>query len=230
METVTKERRPPYVPYQTFAGFLTDHKDGLPNRLDSKILEKVGGSLRAQLLGALKFLTLIDDVKNVSPELHRLVQLEGNDRKKLLAETIRKSYSFIFNDEFDLAKTSESQFRHQFELSGATNDVLRKSITFFLLACQDADIPYSPFITGPSRRAAAKTSRSGRKGRSMSKKIPAADGNGQHEDQEDEQPNPQAVMDELLDLFTKINPWPKAQREIVLRHNEKLIALIRARS
>jgi hypothetical protein len=231
-ESSVVDRRPPYVPFATFQNFLNDHKQGLPTRLDGKLLEHVGGSLRTQLFAALKFLDLIEDDKTVKDKLQKLVRADVPERKKLLAEVIRDSYSFLFNDNgFDLAHASDTDFRKQFEKIGVSGVVQRKAVTFFLLASDEAGIPLSRYIQRPTGRTASKGKSKRQVRRAAGKKAtPERDSSALTQDNiTGSPPDVNAATKALMDYFTSVNTWKKDQREQVFEVAEKLIALMRSR-
>lgn len=153
----SEQRRPPYAPYATFKNFLLDHKQGgAPARVDNSILKHMGGTLRQQLIGTLKYLNLIDEQGIAQDPLKRLVKSEGADREDLLREILTEAYSWAFagDGSYDFGtNATDSQLREKFEEAGATGDTVRKGIAFLLNACLDAKMEFSPHIHPPKKRS-----------------------------------------------------------------------------
>ena len=143
----SNNRKPPYTSYQTLktmAQQMNEH--GLPSRIDRSVLTNFSGAVGTQLLTALKFLNLTDNDGHPTDALNELVTSYGTEEwSKNLSDIVRKAYEPIF--ELDLQTASPNQFTDKFRAAyPSTEDVSRKSITFFLNAAQDSEITISPYI------------------------------------------------------------------------------------
>jgi hypothetical protein len=97
------------------------------------------------LKGALSFLGLMSEDNTPTDRLFRLVRSEGTSLKEVLAEITVKSYDKMFAS-VDLARATYPQAREYFNSFGASVDIGRKCLKFFIgLAC-DADTPLSPHL------------------------------------------------------------------------------------
>lgn len=150
---------PPAISYYTFKNFLLDYKGRRPpSRIDGTVLKHMGGTVRGQLIQALKYFDLLNSQGQTQESLVRLVTLEGEERAKELRQLIETHYPFIFGvDGFDLTIAPDSEFKERFEAKGLTGDSLRKVRAFFLNACADAGIPVSQYITQPKKRPPVKS-------------------------------------------------------------------------
>lgn len=156
------------APYTSFPSLKTLVKNlkehGLPSRVDRSVLgNSFSNAVGSQLLTALKFLSLTGTDNEPTGDLENLVKTFGTDEwKDVLEKVLRKSYAPLFT--LDLNSASPAQFNEKFR--GAylgTEDVQRKSMTFFLSAAQDAGIKVSQYImknkkprSGPAKKRAAK--------------------------------------------------------------------------
>lgn len=145
--STTKSLLPPYIAYQslkTMAGQFKEH--AVPDRIDRSVLTNFSGAVGGQIITSLRFLGLIDADGHPTPKLRDLVDKHGTDAwSPALGAVLREAFSPIF--ELNLATCSPSQFISKFkdEYDGA-DEVIRKSLTFFLNAARDADIALSPFL------------------------------------------------------------------------------------
>jgi hypothetical protein len=140
--------KPPYVAYKTFSNFIGSLREsGLPNRIDRSVLPGQSGSTQSFLLSTLRFLGLINEEGIPSSPLADLVSHPANE-KATLDKVIKESYKFIFTDGFNLQAATESQLRERFEERGLSGETIRKSVSFFLIACEHAGIPLSVHVRG----------------------------------------------------------------------------------
>ncbi len=139
---------PPYTAFasvKTLVKNLQEH--GLPSRVDRSVL---GGSFSnavgSQILTAIKFLRLIDGANHPNDRFKTLTQAYGTDNwGTVLGSILRDAYTPLFS--LNLETASPSQFNELFgKTYPGTDDVKRKSITFFLNAARDAGIKISPYI------------------------------------------------------------------------------------
>lgn len=153
IDDVGKTILPPYISYQSFKNLLTHLEASVPPRLDRSVWGKhYSGSTGLQLLAALRFLGLIEGQANlVTPLLEQLVE-ERESRKQLLAKILHERYAPVFDTVLDLSKATPAMLEEAFrKLYGIREDTLRKAISFFIHAAQDAEIPISGRITEKTR-------------------------------------------------------------------------------
>lgn len=151
---------PPYVPYKTFKNFVEGLRVALPARIDRSILGSLSGAIQSQLINALKYLKLIGATDAPTDKLTRLVNSEGADQQKVLRDILSTAYPFIFRDGFDLARATPRFLDEQFHSVGATGDTVRKCVTFFIGAANDAGIPLSPHLKVKQRSPRSSSPRS----------------------------------------------------------------------
>jgi len=138
----------PYAPFATFITALDHLKEiGLPHIIDRAVFPNFAGIMQGQILGAFKFLGLIDEHGKPSSDLVALT--DDKDRKVILGEVLKKRYSELFS--LNLTKVSPSQFDKvigDYGVAGATH---QKAKSFFLKAAQFAELPLSPLLTRKTR-------------------------------------------------------------------------------
>jgi len=141
----------PYVPFKTFLTALDALEAGLPNQLDRSVWPSYSGAIQGQLLGAFRFLGLMDEGNCPTPALAELVSKRGA-RRELLRGLIEHRYRTLVA--LDLTRTSPRQLddaMRQYGLSGATH---KKALSFFLQAAQFAGMPLSVLLKAKTRTAA----------------------------------------------------------------------------
>jgi hypothetical protein len=141
----------PYVPFKTFVAALDTLEAGLPNQLDRSVWPSYSGAIQGQLLGAFRFLGLMDESNCPTPALGELVSKRGA-RRELLRGLIERHYRTLVA--LDLTRTSPRQLdeaMRQYGLSGATH---KKALSFFLQAAQFAGLPLSVLLRAKTRTAA----------------------------------------------------------------------------
>lgn len=149
-----RKRLPPYVSYRTFLNFIERLEGEIPARIDrSYWSDRLAGSTGTQLMGALRFLNLIDHDGVPTSQLRQLVPAKGEKRAELLRQIATESYNFVLGGSFDFHLATYAQleevFHRNFELA---DDVNRKCIKFFVALASDAGIPLSTFITKRVRK------------------------------------------------------------------------------
>jgi hypothetical protein len=128
-------------------------------------------------------------------QLFRLVKSEETSLQEILEEITLKSYDELFAS-VDLTRVTYSQAREYFNSLGASVDIGRKCLKFFIgLAC-DANIPLSPHLRESAPRGRHKVTPTDEL---MTGKIKRS---AQHR-------SSQAWEDKLLDKFPTFDPaWP----------------------
>jgi hypothetical protein len=191
-----RKRLPPYVSYRTFLNFIERLEGEMPARIDrSYWSDRLAGSTGTQLMGALRFLSLIDADGVPTSQLRQLVPAKGEKRAELLRQIATESYSFILGGSFDFHIATYAQleevFHRNFELA---DDVNRKCIKFFVALATDAGIPLSSFITKRVRKLTASSgTKTKRKNARSSRNLVI----------------PHEIIDELTAKFPTFDPsWP----------------------
>lgn len=148
----------PYVPFRTFLTAIETLERGCPNQLDRSVWPSYSGAIQGQLLGAFRFLGLMDENQFPTAELKDLIARKDN-RRVLLRRLLETSYADLIR--LDLSRTSPRQLddaMRQYGLNGATH---RKAVSFFLQAAQYAGLPLSVLLRakirggGPGKRRPA---------------------------------------------------------------------------
>ncbi len=138
----------PYVPFRTFLAALETLERGCPNQLDRSVWPSSSGAIQGQLLGAFRFLGLMDEAQCPSAELRELIG-KKESRRVLLRRILEKNYATLVA--MDLSRTSPHQLEEamrQYGLSGATH---KKALSFFLQAAQYAGLPLSVLLRAKIR-------------------------------------------------------------------------------
>lgn len=137
----------PYTSFQSFKTLIGSlQTNGLPNRIDRSVLMNFSGSVGSQIITALKFLRLINEGGHPTEKFKTLVDTHNSDDwAEELGKTLKEAYAPMFS--LDLERASPSQFMERFRSNyTGTDEVLRKSVTFFLNAVRDAKIEVSSYI------------------------------------------------------------------------------------
>lgn len=160
-----KQAIPPYISYRTFFNFIEWLREGgIPNRIDRSFWgARLSGGVGNQLMIALRFLGLLKPTNEPEEELEYLVKASGEERKEVLQGILRNRYPLIF--ELNLASATSGQLEDAFRQFGASGDVMRKCITFFMHVAQDAGIPLSSFILSGTRKTERKVKGRATRGR-----------------------------------------------------------------
>jgi len=172
--SIEKKRLPPYISYQTFNNFVRrlSEQPRLPARIDNGYRrETLSGSNSVQMMTGMRFLGLVDEFEKPTGQLQQFVQAKGDQQKAVLADIVKRSYSFVFKlPNYDKDATRDQLvgcFQQNYQLKP---DVLRKCIKFFVLMSDDAGVTLSPFMTKKFRKASARTKVPEQK--SSGKKVP----------------------------------------------------------
>jgi hypothetical protein len=138
---------PPYPPYRTFLTFL-DHLRaiGVPSHIDKSVMTNLSGGMQGWLKSSLRYMQLIDASDVPTPKLAKLVAAEGEDRKALLNQLFKSSYSFL-DGKIDLKNTTPQKLRTAIVELGAQGETVEKIMAFMIAMAKDANIPLSPLLT-----------------------------------------------------------------------------------
>ena len=137
---------PPYISFNTFKTLLYWlEKEGVPLRIDRSFWkEKFSGANGSKLMGALRFLGLLDGDKPTK-ELEILVSSSlGDERSQIFVNILTKSYRNIPFEE--LARATPNMIKEWFRVYPVDGHTLRKATTFFINAAREAQIPMSNSI------------------------------------------------------------------------------------
>ncbi|PPD57736.1 DUF5343 domain-containing protein [Dehalogenimonas etheniformans] len=164
MTTSNSKTLPPYVSYRTFWNFLDGLQAAVPARIDRSFWgDKLSGSTGGQLIGALKYLKMIDGNGVPTLRLKQIILTKGVQRSNLLKQLTQEAYPF-FLMELEPANATyaqmEEKLKEHFQIAA---DVGRKCIKFYIGLAQDGGISLSPFVTRKSK--AFHTTTSSRKSR-----------------------------------------------------------------
>jgi hypothetical protein len=139
---------PPYMSYLTLRKFLDGiAATALPSQIDGSLLASKSGSSKKLLRSTLRSLGLTNDQGVPTPDMQRLVKAKGAEREQIWRLILRRSYPKLFDGNIDLARTTTKELSDVFEdLGVASQDTIRKCVTFFSLAAKDAGIKLSPHV------------------------------------------------------------------------------------
>lgn len=152
MRTSAKKRIAAYVPFKTFLTALdTLESAGVPRQIDRSIWRSFSGLVQSQILGAFRFLGLIEG-EVPTPELRKLVEDKQN-RPAVLRGILEENYSaLVSRDLTKMTGTMLEEHIEEYNVSGATK---RKAVTFFLQAAKYAKLPLSRFLLSQTRNSPA---------------------------------------------------------------------------
>ncbi|MDD1677963.1 MAG: DUF5343 domain-containing protein [Methanomicrobiales archaeon] len=155
-------RTPPYISYSTFrtmVGNLKEH--GVPAQMDSSVLGNFSGTVKTQLLTAMRFLDLIEQGGKTGSKLNGLAEaFQTPQWGPTLAAVLRESYKPIVAHDLKTATPHmiDRAFRDEY---GAADAVQKKCVTFFLHAAKDAAMGLSTHLSHKTRRPAKRGSQQG---------------------------------------------------------------------
>jgi hypothetical protein len=183
-ESKGQDRRPPYVPWGTFAGLVQKLAAAghAPTMIDNHVTASMDGITRSQLRSAMKFLGLIDQANRTLPRLDELVTSHGTDKWKAdLTALLHEKYAPIVKN-LNLKSMAMGELKAAFkEHGGADAQVGEKAIRFYLSGLKEAGVEFSPYVSAPRSSSSGGARRATRKA-----KTPAR--NGSEEGREEELP------------------------------------------
>lgn len=143
----------PYLPWKTFLHSLEVFTEGIPPRI-SRGVWRQSGLVQGQIMGAYRFLGLIDENDKPTAVLDLLRDLDSSDRPAAMKDVIAASYpDIMLHDLKTMTFDILNELIEKYNVSGSTK---KKAITFFLQAAKYAGLPLSTFIqvrsTGQRRR------------------------------------------------------------------------------
>ncbi len=167
--------KPPYLPFTTFKNVVSSlNKNGIiPARIDKTVLAGQSGGTQSYLWSAFRFFGLIDDAKEPTDDMKRLVPAEGEQRKTLW-KMFDRAYAPIIGD-LDLTTATLGMLHEKFAAQGLTGETVRKCHSFYAAAAEDAGIVLPPQLK-PNTRPGGGGTRKPRKARSK----PENEGDAEH--------------------------------------------------
>jgi hypothetical protein len=158
-ESESSKLIPPYIPFDTFLGFIEFLKGAtVPSRIDKSAMPGDLPSLvRGQIQSALRFLHLIDSAGTPDPKLRELVASFGTEKwKGCLSDTIMAAYAPLVGG-MDLDSGTSHQLDEQFRAFYDSEQMRMKAMRFYLTAMTAASIKFSPHLmarrTSPAPRS-----------------------------------------------------------------------------
>jgi uncharacterized protein DUF5343 len=158
MDTTEAEKKPTvaYVPFKTFLSALDALKPGVPANINRSVWPTTSGVMVSQILGAFRFLGLINPDGQPTDLLHQLAENEA-DRKDIMCKLLTTRYFFAAPKA--LLKMDPNTLKSEMKDYGITGATLQKAITFFLQAARYADLPLSPYLMKKTRGPSARKKR-----------------------------------------------------------------------
>jgi len=139
-----KSLTPAYVPFKTFTSVLDSFSTFLPDTIDSTMWPSYSGGIKSQLMGALRFLNLIDDDGKPTQPLHALSTLSAEERPAAFKGVLKHAYGSLMS--LDLTKATPGSFDGEMRKFGQEGETHRKASSFFLQAAKWAGVPLSPLL------------------------------------------------------------------------------------
>jgi hypothetical protein len=133
----------PYLPFKTFLNALDALNHGVPPFIDRGIWRTQPGGTQGQIMGALRFFGLIDDMNRPTNHLLRLVE-KKDQRQAAIRALLEWAYADLIKG--DLTKMTAKMLEDGIERYGVGGETRKKAVTFFLQAAKFADLPLSPYL------------------------------------------------------------------------------------
>lgn len=161
-ESVEHRGSPPYVSATTLLNFISRFKDSVPSHIDKSLLNGYSGSVASQVIGALRFLSLINQENEVTELFEKLCAAEGSQQQEQWEAIVYSSYPFLKNG-FDLSTATTGTLDKCFKDMGMSGDSLRKCGAFLVHIAKEAGIQVSPHVKTGHRIASKSTKSRARK-------------------------------------------------------------------
>jgi hypothetical protein len=133
----------PYLPFRTFLNALDALNHGVPQVIDRTIWRTQPGGTQGQIMGALRFFGLIDELNKPTSNLLRLVD-KREHRQAAIRALLEWSYADLVKS--DLTKMTMKMLEDSIQQYGVSGETRKKAITFFLQAAKFADLALSPYL------------------------------------------------------------------------------------
>jgi hypothetical protein len=185
----------PYVSWATFKNAVIDTLKGtIPNQIDRSVFKGLAGGVQTALLGALRFLGLIDTSGKTTEYLAAVCDIDEKKRKAAFAEVLRRSYPELFA--LPITTATVKQVHDQMEAYDCNGQTKDKAFRFFLLAAQYAEVPVSRLLFNgvgsvSSRKRVAPGSRKEAPSPATENSQPSSPSSPIAEDAEDAEPAPE---------------------------------------
>lgn len=151
-KSTEKGQTPAYGSLKTLTSFLNEIRESghVPMQIDRSLMAKLSGSAKGETLATLRFLGLTNE-KDVPTKLFEdFAMATDEDRKKILPDIVRNSYSFLFGaPNFHLERATGQQVSELFRAQGVNGSTLVRAMSLFLSAAKEAEIKVSPSIKPP---------------------------------------------------------------------------------
>jgi hypothetical protein len=199
---------PPYVAYSTLTTFLNSMRDELPERIDRSVMRNLSGTQQSAIIGALRFLDLVEQSGKPTPALRELVDADEKHFPAHLKTLLEKHYAFLSAGGLNLERASGAQVAERFREAGMTGSTIAKAMQFYIAAAKAAGIKLSSHIKPPAVPKSA-TPRRARNGGRADDAL----------DDEIRPPAPRSAVktfhELLLEKFPEFNPdWePEVQKK-----------------
>jgi hypothetical protein len=170
---------PAYVPFKTFTAVLDSFSSFLPDQLHPTMWPSYSGGIKSQLLGALRFLRLVDDRDRPTDALKGLADADSQHRPQMFKDVLKTAYPALMS--VDLTRATPGSFDAEMRKFGQEGETHRKASSFFLQAAKWAGVPLSPLLVkkgslSGSRRKRIGISASATKAKSKPVVIPHMSG------------------------------------------------------
>lgn len=131
-----------YIPLKTFLTSITVFNEGLPPTLDRSAWPSFSNIVKGQVMGAYKFLGLVDRNGTVQPILKELVgkNLDTAEGKEVLARVLKDHYPKIM--ELATQTATPGSFQEEMRKLNVTGSTLEKAIRFWVDAAGLVGIKY----------------------------------------------------------------------------------------
>jgi hypothetical protein len=149
---MTGEKVAPYLPFKTFQSAVQNLRThGLPDVVDRTTWNSQSGGMQKLIIGAFRFLGLIDDAGNTQPVLRQLVDATENspEEKSLIASILPTAYPKVF--ELTLKSATPGQLAEAIALYGVSGATRDRAVRFFLKAANFSRIELSSRLTAGMR-------------------------------------------------------------------------------
>lgn len=217
-----KRLSPPYTSYTSMRTLFSSlHDHGTPSRIDRSVMKSFSNAVGTQLITGLKFLKAISEEQRPTEAFLELIDTFGTPNwKKHLLTLLEGAYSEMFS--ISLEVVSPAEFSEAFRRAyGVEGDVLRKCMTFFINALQDADFPVSKYLvvgkkprgTGPTKKRAAKPSAVKPKDKPTSADVEHRDGVPERHT-----PRVQKPSEMLLSHLKEMGPSEQEAAWVLMKH------------
>lgn len=139
--------KPPYLPFKTFLSALDQLGSNMPNSVEKGFFDSYSGAIQGQIIGAFRFLDLIDESGSYKGEVLERLATEKSvgARKTNLRPIIKSRYADIVN--LDLRRLTRSQLDAAFDDYGVSGDTKKKAKAFFLKAAKFVELEVSAQLT-----------------------------------------------------------------------------------